>query len=137
MNQGSVYFWKYKTDGWIGSEWHFRADKTGKDFVIRLLKTIMLSDHPMRHVLKIKPVTRTIAALPCFYLPAENRSALILNFKPGESFAREWTIRDNEQTVDVSFGKAVATEWLETLSSSSKEPGKPIGIGEDDVIFVW
>lgn len=98
---------------------------------------MLCSDLPVRHIFGIKPVTKTIAELPCIYLPVENRKTLILNFKPGGSFSREWIIHDNEQTVDISFGKTVAAEWLEAISSSPDESGIPIGIGEEDVIFVW
>lgn len=95
------------------------------------------SSHSVRHAVNIKPVSKAVAELPCIYLPVENRSVLILNFKPGESFSREWFIRDNEQTVDLSFGKIVAGEWLDAVLQSQKNRGIPVGLGEDDVIYIW
>ncbi len=75
---------------------------------------------------------------PDVYLPVENRSALILNFKPGDANRTEWKIFDNEKTVELSFGKIIAEQWIDALKSPARdEDDRAIGLGEDDTVYIW
>lgn len=138
INQGSVYFWKYKTDGWIGSEWHFYCNRYGRTAFLQALDSLLKADVPARVIFNLNKVTKTIFQRTEVDLPAENRSALILNYKPGDANFNEWTVFDNEIAVELSFGKAVARQWINAFQPvSGKTTGAIIGLGEDDTVYVW
>ncbi|MBX7150477.1 hypothetical protein K1X84_02470 [bacterium] len=134
--RGSIYFWKYKTDGWLGSEWHFTANAVGWNFFVELLNQIERSDSDCTFLISTKAVTQKILRVPDFNSPYENRDGLRLTYSPFESNYYEWSLSDNEHIVDISFGKAILHEWRRVMTES-EERETSIGLEDDHTIFVW
>ncbi len=103
-----------------------------------MLDSLLKTDAPDRVTFNLKKVTKTISRKTEVDLPVENRSALILNYKPGDANFNEWTVFDNEIAVELSFGKAVARQWIDVFQGTSGNiSGAMIGLGEDDTVYVW
>lgn len=134
--RGSIYFWKYKTDGWLGSEWHFAANEQGRKFFVELLNRMETAETDCTFLIKTKAVTQKILRVPDFNSPYENREGLKLTYSPFESNYYEWSVGDNEYIVDISFGKAILREWRRVLTEA--QAGETcIGLEDDHTVFVW
>lgn len=134
--RGHVYFWKFKTDGWLGSEWHLSTDRTGRIFMLELMDRWRRETRIRRCRLDISPVSRPVARLPGLDLPTENRQHLKLTYDPADASYDAWSIQDNEQTVDVQFGRTILAMWRKALTALPDDD-RSVGIGEDHTIFVW
>ena len=136
--RGSICFWKYKTDGWIGSEWHFSADASGREFFIELMDQMKISAVPCRYAIEVTPVTRKILRMVNCDLPFEDRAGLKLTYKPSDAHYDEWSVGDNENIVDISFGKIILNEWRRAVEEpKGAENDRPIGLDEDHSVFIW
>jgi hypothetical protein len=138
QQRGSIYFWKYKTDGWIGSEWHFSADASGREFFISLLDEMILMDSPGKYLITVTPVTQKVLRIPNFNSPFENRVGLKLTYSPFDAYYNEWSVSDNENIVDISFGKIILNDWRRAvLEVKTGKDDRSIGLNEDHTVFVW
>ena len=136
--QGRIYFWKYKTDGWLGSEWHLTADLPGCDFLSRLFVTMQKSEFPYETALSITPVTQNILRIPNYNSPFKNIEELRFSFQPSAPRHYDWIIVDNKNSVEIIFGKAMLTEWINAVQNiKSGVENTLIGLHEDYSIFVW
>jgi hypothetical protein len=136
--RGLIYFWKYKTDGWIGSEWHFSADTSGRKFFVALMDQMTLLDSPSKYLIKITPVPQKILRIPDFDSPFEDRAGLKLTYTPFPSHYNEWSVGDNEDVVDISFGKNILTAWRRAVLEVTRVKGeRSVGLNDDDTVFVW
>ena len=136
--RGSIYFWKYKTDGWIGSEWHFSADSSGRKYFMSLLDHMISLNSPGKCLIKVTPVTQKILRVPDFDSPFEDRSGLKLTYTPFASHYNAWSVGDNENVVDISFGKNVLLAWRRAvLESKSHKSDQIIGLDDDHTVYVW
>lgn len=132
---GRIFFWKFKSDGWLGSEWHFAADPAGSVFLQDLFDRMEITTERCDIRLSIMPVTREWLDRCDFDGAYEGRRFLRLVYDPSDGQAGEWSIRDNESTVEVSFGRTILRRWRQLLTEDSDE--RTIGLGEDHVVFVW
>lgn len=85
--------------------------------------------------LSVTPVTRERLDRCDFDGAYEDRKYLRLVYYPSDGYAGEWSIRDNESTVEISFGRTILRRWRELLFQDSDE--RSLGLGEDHVVFVW
>ncbi len=132
--EGHVYFWKYKTDGWI--EWNFSADEKGLAYFKRLLDDLSAVDYPQTCIVPITPVPRSILRIPDFAAPIENRQELRITYYPDAAHHDEWRLGDNESVIDLSFGKQILLQWQSLLRNRGTED-RAMGLNDDYSIFVW
>lgn len=135
---GRLFLWKYKTDGWLGSEWHFSADSPGRRYFLNLLDGLEQSTREERRLLSLDPVTRSLARRPGLDLPTENRFGLRLRWQPSDGMFNVWHISDNQKIVDVEFGQRILVEWRRMVALPGRTGNDRIlGLDEDHVIFIW
>ncbi|KAB2877601.1 hypothetical protein F9K33_16110 [bacterium] len=138
IQQGSIYFWKYKTDGWLGSEWHFTADPAGCDFLVQCFERLLQSEFPCELVIHLTPVSQKILRIPDYNSPFKNMDELQFSYRPAGSSYYEWTIVDNKSRVDITMGKAMLAEWKRAVLAVKNGNGDfSIGLNEDHTIFMW
>ena len=136
--RGAIYLWKYKTDGWIGSEWHFSVDETGKIFFLSLLDEFEKCDTESRYSIQLTEVTQEVLEIPDFNSPFENRRELKLTFTPFDSHFNEWVVGDNENVIDIAFGRRILNDWRRlVLIEQEVIEDNGIGLNEDDTLFIW
>ena len=136
--QGSIYFWKYKTDGWLGSEWHFTADSAGCDFLTELFDHMRQSDFSCEPVIQITPVTQNILRVPDYNSPFKDMAELRFTYQPSGSHYYDWSIVDNQNKVEITFGKAMFAEWSRAVLDVKNGKGNySIGLNEDHTVFIW
>jgi hypothetical protein len=135
IQAGRIYFWKFKSDGWLGSEWHFSADEKGTAFFMKLLDRFEAMTNHDDVRLSVTPVTREWLDRCDFDGAYEDRRFLRLVYHPSEGHTDEWSIRDNESMVEISFGRAILRRWRQLLQENVDE--RELGMGEDYVVFVW
>lgn len=136
LQRGQIYFWKFKTDGWMGSEWHFSTDRVGRVFMLELMDRLGRETRIKSCRLEISPVPRHVARRPGLDLPTEDRRHLKLNYDPADASYDAWSVRDNEQTVDVQFGRTILAMWRGAMTGLPDDD-RSVGIGEDHTLFVW
>lgn len=135
---GSIYFWKYKTDGWLGSEWHFTADSAGCDFLTNLFDRMRRSEFPCESVIQTSPVTQKILRIPNYDSPFKDMTELRFTYHPSGSHYYDWLIVDNKSSVEIVFGKAMLAEWDRAVLDVKNGRGNySIGLNEDHTVFVW
>jgi hypothetical protein len=135
---GKIYFWKYKTDGWLGSEWHITADRDGGEYLIRLLDHMEHSEFTCQPVIPLSPVTQNILRIPDYDSPYKDMAELRLIYQPFAPNYYDWHIVDNKKTVEIFFGKAMLAEWRRAMMIILKDTGNlPIGLDEDHTVFFW
>lgn len=132
--EGHVYFWKYKTDGWI--EWNFSADEKGQAYFRRLLDDLSAADYPQTSIVPITPVPRSILRIPDFAAPIENRRELRITYYPDAAHHDEWRLDDNESRIDLSFGRQVLSQWR-TLMANPSTADRAIEWNDDHSVFIW
>jgi hypothetical protein len=138
LQQGSIYFWKYKTDGWLGSEWHFTADPDGCYFLLELFDRMSRSEFICEFVIALTPVTQKILSVPNYDSPYKNMTELRFIYHPSGSHYYEWNIADNKNSVEISLGKAMLEEWRRAVNNADRGIGNySIGINEDHTVFIW
>lgn len=135
---GSIYFWKYKLDGWLGSEWHFTADPSGCDFLISLFDHMRRSEFTCEPVIRVSPVTQEILSVPDYDSPYKDMSELRFTYQPFSANFYNWLIVDNKNCVEISFGKAMLGEWNRAVLDVKNGIGNySIGLNEDHTVFIW
>ena len=135
---GNIYFWKYKTDGWLGSEWHCTADSGACKFLILLFDHMEHSEFLCEPVIALTPVTQDILRIPDYDSPYKNMTELHLIYQPFAPNYYDWHIADNKTAVEIFFGKAMLTEWKRAVMNVDQGIGNfSIGLNEDHIIFFW
>ena len=135
---GNVFFWKYKTDGWLGSEWHFTADRSACEYLIRLFDHMEHSEFTCEPVISLTPVTQKILRIPGYDSPYKNMTELRLMYMPFAPNYYDWHIADNKTAVEIFFGKAMLAEWRRAVLNIIQGKGDfPIGLNEDHTVFFW
>lgn len=138
VQQGHVYFWKYKTDGWLGSEWHTTADQGGRSFLLELFDRMAASDTNCEAVIRLTPVSQEILDIPGYDSPYKNMSELHLIYFPTQSYYYEWNIVVNQLLVEIMMGPAMLKEWRRAVQDvKAGSDSYAIGINEDHTVFVW
>lgn len=136
--EGSVYFWKYKTDGWLGTEWHFTADTKGCADLIELFDRMNTAAEICETVLPVTPVTPEILDIPDYDSPYKNMSEIDLVYFPFQSHYYEWDIIVNRDKVEIKIGRAMLQKWLQAATDVQKGIGNySIGLHEDHTVFIW
>lgn len=135
---GNIYFWKYKTDGWLGSEWHISADKDACQYLLDLFDYMADSVFSCEPVMALTPVTQEILSVPDYDSPYKNMTELRFTYSPFAPHYYDWHITDNKTTVEIIFGKAMLAEWRRAVMNIDQGIGNfPIGLNEDHTVFFW
>lgn len=135
---GCVYFWKYKTDGWLGNEWHCTADSYGCDYLLEVLTRITCSDVPMKVEIVLTPVNQSVLDIPEYNSPFENMQVLRFLYSPAASSFYEWSIAENGSTAEITLGKAMLNEWQRAVDDvKNGQSGYSIGLHEDYTVSFW
>jgi len=136
---GRIYFWKYKTDGWIGSEWHLSADDNGFNYLMHVFERMSCSETGIEQDVVITPVTQRILAIPEYDSPVKNVPRLVLKFHPFDSNYYDWSIKDNKSCLEISFGRAILEQWRQILNfgDARNTDENIIGLNEEHSILVW
>jgi len=131
-----IYFWTYKTDGWLGSEWQFVSDAAGCDFMLVMLNKMDLSPVRCKFDIPLSKVTQKVLALLDYDSPIKETTDLILTYDPSGTNYYDWRIADNKKSVEISFGKAMLAEWRRALADvKSGREDLSIGLNEDYCVF--
>lgn len=136
--KGRIYFWKYKTDGWLGSEWHLAADTKGWNFLSQLFTYLLDSEFPVEAVIQTTPVDQKILRIPDYNSPYKDAAGLRIAYDPAGARFYDWVMTDNQSAVEIALGKAMLTEWIRVLHHKHHQnENQAIGLNEDFTLFIW